>query len=173
MTPSPPTSILIPFFLVPVSLWLARETKSSPHSLCPWCFVFNWVIDGIVKVIMVCALRTKLCYPRRSDSFFWGFPSIPTHLAIHYTSTSHVARSRCARGLNSWHYGQANPGNLLGTIRGQDGQSATNLNCTKALTHRHLVNSKTPKDSHGPGSAPPFRQHFFGDRLACARPRLC
>jgi len=29
-----------------------------------------------------------------------------------------------------WHYGQPNPGNLLGTIRGQDGQSATPLNCT-------------------------------------------
>jgi len=25
---------------------------------------------------------------------------------------------------------QANPGNLLGTIRGQDGQAATDLNCT-------------------------------------------
>jgi hypothetical protein len=24
-----------------------------------------------------------------------------------------------------WHYGQANPGNLLGTIRGQDGQSVS------------------------------------------------
>lgn len=29
-----------------------------------------------------------------------------------------------------WKYGDPNPGNLLGTIRGQDGQSATPLNCT-------------------------------------------
>jgi hypothetical protein len=29
-----------------------------------------------------------------------------------------------------WKYGDDNPGNLLGTIRGQDGQSATPLNCT-------------------------------------------
>ena len=29
-----------------------------------------------------------------------------------------------------WRHGQPNPGNLLGTIRGQDGQSATDLNCT-------------------------------------------
>lgn len=92
---------------------------------------------------------------------FGGFPPIPTHLAIHYTSTSHVARSRCARGLNSWHYGQANPGNLLGTIRGQDGQSATNLNCTKALTHRHLVNSKTPTDCHGPRLRATIPSAFF------------
>ena len=33
-------------------------------------------------------------------------------------------------GFPGWKFGDANPGNLLGTVRGQDGQSATNLNCT-------------------------------------------
>ena len=33
-------------------------------------------------------------------------------------------------GFPGWKWGDANPGNLLGTIRGQDGQSATPLNCT-------------------------------------------
>ena len=33
-------------------------------------------------------------------------------------------------GFPGWRFGDANPGNLLGTIRGQDQQSATPLNCT-------------------------------------------
>ena len=33
-------------------------------------------------------------------------------------------------GFPGWKWGDANPGNLLGTIRGQDQQSATPLNCT-------------------------------------------
>ena len=33
-------------------------------------------------------------------------------------------------GFPGWKFGDANPGNLLGTVRGQDGQSATPLNCT-------------------------------------------
>ena len=33
-------------------------------------------------------------------------------------------------GFPGWKYSDANPGNLLGTVRGQDGQSATDLNCT-------------------------------------------
>lgn len=33
-------------------------------------------------------------------------------------------------GFPGWKFGDANPGNLLGTVRGQDGQSATDLNCT-------------------------------------------
>ena len=43
-------------------------------------------------------------------------------------SVKAVAGSSSA--FTSWAYGQAFPGNLLGTIRGQDGQSATPLNCT-------------------------------------------
>ena len=35
-----------------------------------------------------------------------------------------------ASAFTTWTYGDAFPGNLLGTIRGQDGQAATPLNCT-------------------------------------------
>ena len=35
-----------------------------------------------------------------------------------------------ADGFPGWKFGDANPGNLLGTVRGQDMQAATPLNCT-------------------------------------------
>ena len=38
--------------------------------------------------------------------------------------------SSAADGFPGWTFGDANPGNLLGTIRGQDMQAATPLNCT-------------------------------------------
>ena len=37
------------------------------------------------------------------------------------------AEAKDPLGFPGWKYGDANPGNLLGTVRGQDGQSATNL----------------------------------------------
>ena len=40
------------------------------------------------------------------------------------------AEAQSELGFPGWKFGDANPGNLLGTIRGQDGQAATNLNCT-------------------------------------------
>ena len=45
-------------------------------------------------------------------------------------STLSVVSTDAASAFTSWAYGQAFPGNLLGTIRGQDQQSATPLNCT-------------------------------------------
>jgi hypothetical protein len=44
--------------------------------------------------------------------------------------TLSVAPVNASDTFPGWKHGQANPGNLLGTIRGQDGQSATDLNCT-------------------------------------------
>ena len=40
------------------------------------------------------------------------------------------APTSTTKGFSSWSFGQAFPGNLLGTIRGLDGQKNTNLNCT-------------------------------------------
>ena len=45
-------------------------------------------------------------------------------------ATLSVAGLDAGSAFSAWHFGDAFPGNLLGTIRGQDGQSATPLNCT-------------------------------------------
>jgi len=56
-------------------------------------------------------------------SYVQGQPFSPASLTV--TSTN--ASSAFAR----WAYGDASPGNLLGTIRGLDGQYNTSLNCTE------------------------------------------
>ena len=47
-----------------------------------------------------------------------------------FSAASLKATGTGAGAFSSWTFGDAFPGNLLGTIRGQDGQSATPLNCT-------------------------------------------
>jgi len=44
--------------------------------------------------------------------------------------TLSVVSVNSSSGFSSWTYGDANPGNLLGTIRGLDMQNNTPLNCT-------------------------------------------
>jgi hypothetical protein len=45
-------------------------------------------------------------------------------------ATLYVTGRNASSAFGTWHFGDAFPGNLLGTIRGQDMQSATPLNCT-------------------------------------------
>lgn len=51
-------------------------------------------------------------------------------LGAGFTPTSLSVSGNGSGAFTSWAYGDPFPGNLLGTIRGQDGQSATPLNCT-------------------------------------------
>lgn len=47
------------------------------------------------------------------------------------SSSLSVKSNDPSSAFTNWNYGQANPGNLLGTIRGLDGQNQTPLNCTQ------------------------------------------
>ena len=47
------------------------------------------------------------------------------------SSTLSVVPARDKSTFPGWTFGDANPGNLLGTIRGLDQQGATSLNCTE------------------------------------------
>jgi len=84
------------------------------------------------------AMNRKLPVPSFTHSESGGVLTIATSkVSISYTVGSpFTPSSLSAKSLDSnsafstWAYGQAFPGNLLGTIRGQDGQSATPLNCT-------------------------------------------
>lgn len=51
-------------------------------------------------------------------------------LGAGFTPASLSVVGTAGGAFTKWTYGDAFPGNLLGTIRGQDGQSATPLNCT-------------------------------------------
>jgi len=59
-----------------------------------------------------------------------SFPSlISSHTCILATSLSVVPKSTSG-AFQGWKFGDADQGNLLGTIRGLDGQDQTPLNCT-------------------------------------------
>lgn len=84
------------------------------------------------------AMNRNLPVPSFTHSEAGGVLTIATSkVSLSYTVGSpFTASTLSAKSLDAtsafttWSYGQAFPGNLLGTIRGQDGQSATPLNCT-------------------------------------------
>ena len=83
-------------------------------------------------------LNRKLPVPSFTHSESGGVLTITTaSVALYYTLGQPFSpTSLTVKGVDAgsafkhWSFGDSFPGNLLGTIRGQDGQSATPLNCT-------------------------------------------
>lgn len=84
-------------------------------------------------------VNRNLAAPTFTSSVTAGVLTIQTaEVALHYTvgqpfsaSTLWVESVNASSAFTTWHYGDANPGNLLGTIRGLDMQNQTPLNCTQ------------------------------------------
>ena len=55
-----------------------------------------------------------------------------------FSSDTLIVKPNRAGAFQGWRYGDASPGNLLGTIRGLDLQGATPLNCTE---NKHILDN--------------------------------
>ena len=87
----------------------------------------------------IAIMNRALTPPQFSSSVTDGILTIKTsQVMLSYTvgqkfssSSLSVTSVNSASAFTSWNYGDPFPGNLLGTIRGLDGQNNTPLNCTQ------------------------------------------
>jgi hypothetical protein len=71
-------------------------------------------------------------------------------------SSLSVSSNDPTSAFKGWSYGDAFPGNLLGTIRGLDGQGNTPLNCTQNANTLDNVSAHAPQiEWVGAGGAMP------------------
>ena len=118
---------------------MARFTVLTDHLIR---MEYARVADQFEDRASLAVLNRKLPVPKFSHAESEGVLTITTaavklsyHVGKGFTPTTLSAEptaeeARDPLGFPGWKYGDANPGNLLGTVRGQDGQSATDLNCT-------------------------------------------